>query len=97
MRNNWPTSEELRQLQQEEYDRAEKFDDEADPICECGEPGYNCSCEEIAHNVGHWSNGEPYDYNDVDYENSWEFDNYDDFMEECRRLNLSDVLCKDED
>ena len=65
----WPTSHELRRLQEEENDRAERDNREPDPICECGEIGA-CRCEEMAEDIGYWVDGTPYDYPEyeIDYE-----------------------------
>ncbi len=53
----WPTKEELQELQKTEYSRAIRFDQEPDPICECGEPGWCCRCKELAEDIGFWADG----------------------------------------
>jgi hypothetical protein len=60
-RLHWPNEEEIAKLQAEEDERAEVRDDFADPICDCGEPGFACRCEALASRLGFWSNGFPYD------------------------------------
>ncbi len=46
-KSRWPTSEEIRALRKEEDLRAAEHDDMADPICDCGQPGYACRCNEL--------------------------------------------------
>lgn len=57
MTKRWPTEEELQIAQQLEYTRAQLYDDEADPICECGYPGWCCNCERMAEEIGYWPDG----------------------------------------
>jgi hypothetical protein len=59
-RRCWPTDEELERLQQLEYDLAEQYGDDADPICCCGEPGWMCRCDELAKKIGYYNDGTPY-------------------------------------
>jgi hypothetical protein len=57
---HWPTRKELDILQQQENERAKMFDEEADPICECGEVGWACRCESIAYDLGYYADGSEY-------------------------------------
>jgi hypothetical protein len=61
VRTRWPTEAEIKALVQEEQARAERQDDEVDPICQCGNPGYACCCEEMAKEIGYWPDGAEYD------------------------------------
>ena len=61
MKSHWPTEEEIQQLQKLEDQRAREFNEESDPICECGEPGWCCCCEELAEKLGYWWDGSEYD------------------------------------
>jgi hypothetical protein len=63
MKHTWPSKEKIKQLQEEEYDRAYKDDDEPDPICDCGEPGYACCCRRLAEKIGTWPDGTIFDQN----------------------------------
>lgn len=60
MIDHWPTKKELQKLRCAETLRAKKQDDEADPICECGQPGYVCICEWLAGALGYWADGTEY-------------------------------------
>ena len=58
----WPTDEELKRLQEKEYKRAEKEIDAPDPICDCGNPGWACICQDLAYELGHYKDWTPFDY-----------------------------------
>ncbi|OGM10453.1 hypothetical protein A2Z67_04045 [Candidatus Woesebacteria bacterium RBG_13_36_22] len=57
MSDHWPTKEELLKAQFDENTRAMEQDDEPDPICECGQPGYACCCNCLAEKLGYWADG----------------------------------------
>ena len=61
MRNRWPNDRELNEAKLRERKRAIEHNEEEDPICECGEPGWACCCDDIARHTGHYSDGTPYD------------------------------------
>ena len=60
-RKLWPTDDELKRLQAEADARADECGDESDPICDCGEPGYACQCDEMGREIGFWPDGSEYD------------------------------------
>lgn len=68
--NRWPTQEEIDLLQEEEDQRARDHDEEADPICDCGNPGWSCRCEALAEICG-WPGGDSDDPLEVIDEPSW--------------------------
>ena len=61
----WPTKQEIKFLEEEEIIRAIKMDDLEDPICQCGNPGYCCQCEELYEILGYY----PYE---VDTLKNWD-------------------------
>ena len=61
MRKRWPTPEEINRRQAAEDAAARTFNDVADLICDCGEPGWCCRCEEMAAEIGYWPDGEAYE------------------------------------
>ncbi len=60
MYKRWPTDEELKIAQNLENIRAQMYDEEADPICECGEVGWACRCESLAYDIGYYRDGTEY-------------------------------------
>ena len=70
MRNKWPTKEELDQLQEIENIRAQVYDEEPEVICECGEPGFACCCEELVDRLGYWWDGSPIEDSDC-FDETW--------------------------
>lgn len=48
-------------LQTAEDRRSFDFGDESDPICDCGEVAYACCCEQMAEQIGCWSDGTLYE------------------------------------
>jgi hypothetical protein len=61
MLDRWPTKEDLQEAKVAEAIRARAQDDEADPICECGQPAYVCICEQLAMELGYRADGSGYE------------------------------------
>lgn len=62
MLNHWPSREELIKAKVAEDTRAVEQGDEPDPICACGELAFCCICEELARELGYWSDGTEYQF-----------------------------------
>lgn len=59
-KNRWPSEDELKELEEQELELSNSHNEESDPICDCGNLGYMCRCEQIAMSCGYWSGGQPY-------------------------------------